>query len=248
MPAGDPVSVLSHGLFVTAQESSGPSGCAPLASVRSEWRFWPEREDVTLRKQTAVGTYTDHELTATCGAVKRRAITFKEMAASAGAYTNQDQAFLIPAENLPFGVVPAPGDILLDDDAISWTIGDVTVGKFRETHKCVARALAIVNALSASGQLKRAPYVADSAGRPAGASYANVGSAVACRVQPEDSAAGELLGRVTIPRRYTAFLATPLTVQAHDQFVVSGASYTVLGFKNVERVWDLMSLDLELIG
>src|SRR6185436_2335367 len=94
-----------------------PTGCAPFATVSQEWRFWTHREDVTFRKQTGpIGTYTDYLLTALCGAVKRRALTFKEMAASAGVYTNSDRKFLIPLANLPPSgpVMPAPGDILVD--------------------------------------------------------------------------------------------------------------------------------------
>lgn len=217
-------------------------------SHAGEWQFWPGRENVTFRKQTAVGVYANHSLSATGGAVKRRAITWKEMAASAGAYTSQDRAWLLPAANLPSGPVePAPGDIILDAGNVSWTIGDVTVGKFGETYKCVARALAVVNALSASGQLKRPTNAQDAAGRPSLATFANVGSAVSCRVQPEDGDAGEVFERLTIPRKFTAYLATPLTVKAHDQFVVDTVTYTVLGFRNPERIWDLMSLSLEAI-
>lgn len=217
------------------------------ASHANEWRLWPHRENVTLREPTALGVYANHTLSATGGAVKRRALTFKEMAASAGAYTNSDRAWLIPEANLPAGKDPAPGWVILDGDGVSWTIGDVTVGKFGQTHKCVARALEVVNALSVTATLRRPVTAADAAGRPALANYTTVGTSL-CRVQPEDSEASELLGRVTIPRRFTAYLATPLTVQAHDRFEAGGVVYTALGFRNPERIWDLMSLTLEAIG
>lgn len=213
-----------------------------------EWRLWPAREDVTFRRQTAVGAYTNHALSAAGGAVKRRAITWKEMAASAGAYTSRDRAWLVPVANLPAGPVePKPGDVLLDSGGVSWTIGDVTVGKFGETYKCVARALAIVSGLSASGQLSRPTNAQDSAGRASFGAYANVGGAVACRVQPDDGEVAEVFDRLTIPRKFTAFLETPLSVKAHDRFVVGGVTYTVLGFRNAERIWDLSELVLELI-
>lgn len=218
----------------------------PETTHTSEWQFWPGRENVTLRQQTAVGTYTSHTLSATGGAVKRRAITWKEMAASSGAYTNQDRAWLLPLANLPTGpILPKPGDQIRDSDSVDWTIGDITVGKFGLTFKCVCRALAIVSELDASGQLKRAAYAADTYGRPAGASYSNQGSAVLCRVQPLDSDANDTLGRVSMDRKFVAYLATPLDVRAHDQFVVGSTTYTITGFRNPERIWDLMELQLE---
>lgn len=219
----------------------------PETTHSAEWTFWPGRENVTFRKQTAVGTYTDYALSATGGAVKRRAISYRELAASAGAYTSQDKNWLLPLANLPAGpVLPAPGDVIRDSDSVDWTVGEVTVGKFGLTHKCVCRALAVVNALSATGTLRRSANSADSAGRPGLAAYSTVAT-VTCRVQPEDSDAAELLDRVTIPRRYTAYLATPVVVRAHDAFLVGATTYTVLGFRNPERIWDLQSLVLESI-
>lgn len=225
-----------------------------------EWRYWPERENVTLRVQTALGVYDSYPLTATGGAAKRRSITWKEMTASSGAYTNQDRAWLLPSQNLPEAVLPKPGDQIRDASDVNWTIGDITVGKFGNTYKCVSRALALVHELSAVGTLTRPDNTQDAAGRAALTSYSTVGSPVRCRVQPMDSQAGEVFGRVTIPRQFTAILETPLTVQSHDVFtvtsyksfgstVVTGTqSYTVRGFKNAERIWELMEISLELIA
>lgn len=219
----------------------------PATTHANEWRFWTGRENLTLCKQTAVGIYDSHPLTATGGAAKRRALTFKEMAASAGAYTGSDRAFLLPQANLPTGVVPAAGDVIRDAADVDWTVGDVTVGKFAQTHKCVCRALAIVNALGKTGTLTRPDNTQDSAGRMALTSYSTVGTSL-CRVQPQDSQATDVLDRRTIVRKYVAYLATPLAVRARDVFTVDGQAYTVLGFRNVERIWDLMSLDLELVS
>lgn len=220
----------------------------PATSHAAEWRFWPGRANATLRKQTAIGVYTPHALSATGGAVKFRALTFREMAASAGAYTAQDRAILVPSENLPTGVKPAPGDQFLDAASVTWTVGEVSpFGKFGLTHRCVVRALAIVGALATSGQLMRASNAQDIYGRAALSDYAAVGSPVLCRVQPEDGDVGEVFGRTAIARKYTAYLETPVTVAAHDQWLVDTTAYTVLGFRNPERVWDLMSLSLELI-
>jgi hypothetical protein len=224
----------------------------------NEWKFWNDREDVVLKAQTALGVYDSYPLTAPGGAVKRRAITWKEMTASAGAYQNQDRAWLVPSVNLPEGVTPRPGDQIRDSGDVNWTVGDVTVGKFGNTLKCVCRALSVLHELSALGQLFRPDTTTDAAGRLA-PNYAPVGGPVRCRVQPQDSRAGEAFDRVTMLRAFSAVLESPLTVNAKDVFTVTTfaswggaatgtASYTVKGFKDVERIWDLQSLDLELIS
>ena len=214
-------------------------------AIAADWQYWPERENVTLRYRTDVpGTYTDHALTySPGGAVKRRAISFKELAASAGVYTGSDRAWLIPSQVLPAGVTPRPGDVVRDGGAVDWTVGDVAVNKFGLTYRCVCRALALTNGLTATGALKRAASAADAAGRPANATYTTVAT-VACRVQPESSAAEELFDQLMLPDNYTAYLAEPLALMAHDVFEVDGVAYSVLGFDNPERIWDLQSLKL----
>lgn len=215
--------------------------------TRSEFRFWPDRENATYRRQTDVGVYDSFPLAYAGGAARRRAVSLKEVAASAGAYTGRDRAWLVPDAVMPDGLTPRPGDQLRDSDNVDWTVGEVQTGKFGNTHRCLCRALAVVNELSATGTLSRPDNTQDAAGRMALTSYAAVGS-VACRVQPQDSAAADVFDRRTTPLKYVAYLATPLAARAKDRFTVGGVAYTVEGFRNPERVWDLMALDLTLVG
>lgn len=212
-----------------------------------DWRFWPEREDATLRKQTALGTYTDHALSATGGAAKRRAPTWKEQAASAGAYSAKNLVWLLPTANLPSGVTPKAGDVIRDADGVDHTVLEVLVGKFGQTHRCVTIALAVVYELSALGTLERPISGRDGAGRPLAAGYDTVAADVRCRVQPEDGAAGDVDERRVIALRYTAVLATGVAVRAKDRFTADGVAYTVLGFRNPERLDELLQLTLELV-
>lgn len=217
-------------------------------SIAADWKLWPERENATLRVRTAVpSTYTNHALTySPGGAVKRRAITYRELAASAGVYTGSDRAWLIPSQVLPTGVTPRPGDVVRDAATADWVIGDVTVGKFGLTYKCVARNLVLTNGLTSSGVLKRPASAKDAAGRPANATYSTVAT-VTCRVQPEASGMEEAFDKVKNPENYTAFLAEPVDVKAHDRFEADGVSYTVVGVENPQRIWDLQSLKLLLL-
>lgn len=212
-----------------------------------EWRFWPEREDVTLRKQTAVGAYTNHALSATGGAAKRRAPTWKEQTASAGAYSAKNLVWLLPTANLPDGVTPKAGDVIRDASSVDHTVLEVQVGKFGQTHRCVTIALAVVYELSELGTLERPVSGRDGAGRPLPAGYTVIAADVSCRVQPEDGTAGDVDERKVIPLRYTATLATPVVVRARDRFTVDGTAYTVTGFRNPERLDQLLQLSLELV-
>ncbi len=231
--------------------------------TRDEWTFWPDREDVVLRKQTALGVYDSHPMTATGGAAKRRAPTWKEMTASAGATTSKNLVWLLPDANLPGGILPRAGDQLravetATGEEIDHTVLEVQVGKFGNTHRCVTVALAVVYELSARGVLTRPDNTQDAAGRAALSTYATVGT-VRCRVQPLDGQTSEIDQRVTIARKFAAHLDAPLAARAKDVFTVTsyvspgGAvasvqAYTVTGSRNPERLDQLMSLDLELIA
>lgn len=227
-------------------------------ATANEWRLWPQREDVTLRVQTAIGVYDSHPLSADGGAAKRRAPTWKEMTASAGAVTAKNLVWLVPTANLPDGIEPRAGHQIRDAEDVDHTILDAVSGKWRNTWRCTTIALSVVYELSALGVLTRPDAGQDAAGRPLPTGYAEV-ARVRCRVQPQDSDAGEHFGRVTTARKYTAYVDQQLAPRAKDVFTVTSyvsqggavasvTAYTVLGFRNPERLDQLCSLDLELLA
>lgn len=227
-------------------------------ATKNEWKLWSNRENVTLRAQTALGVYDAHPLSATGGAAKRRAPTWKEMTASAGGVTSKNLIWLLPNPNLPELVQPKAGDVIRDLSDIDHTILEVQLGKFGNTHRCVTIALAVVYELRQRGVLTRPTAAQDDAGRATNASYTTVGT-VWCRLQPQDSAATEVHGRLTLPEQFAAYIDTPLSVRAKDVFTVtsyvspggaiaSTQAYTVKGFRHPESLDALMQLDLELIS
>lgn len=215
--------------------------------TRDEWKLWAEREDVSILAVGPVGTYTPTALAATGGAVKRRAPTWKEMTASAGAVSAKNLVWLVPAANLPGGCpAPKPGDLIRDAAAVDHTVLEVQVGKYGNTHRCTTVALAVVNGLGTLGTLERPAAGRDAAGRPALTEYAAVGTSY-CRVQPTDGQAKDVFERRTIPQTFTAVLATPLDARARDAFVAGGVRYTVTATRNPARLDALQELDLEQI-
>ncbi len=284
--AADILALLSHGLIATSGSPDYPgevdvragvvygdgdftgtlavggtttiygSGFADTGDHTGEWRLWPRREDITLRAQTALGVYDSHPLTAPGGAAKRRAPTWKEMTASAGGVSAKNLVWLLPKQNLPDEVEPRAGYQIRDAAGVDHTVLEVQAGKFNQTHRCVTIALAVVYELSAVGVLTRPDGGQDAAGRPY-PSYTEV-ARVRCRVQPQDSAAGDHFERRTTAHKFAAVIDTQVQARARDVFTVTsyvspgGAvasvqSYTVLGYRAPERLDQLPALDLELI-
>lgn len=224
----------------------------PHASTRGDWQFLQGLEAVSWNILGPIGGYTGPLplfFGARAAVVLRRALTWKELMASAGAYTGVNQVFLVPDQVLaPYApLVPKAGDTFLDVSGVNHTVLDTQIGKHSNTHRCTTIALAVVNSLGVMGTLLRPDNTQDAAYRAALTNYTTVGTSL-CRVQPLDSDAGDVLGRRTIALKFTAYLETPLQVQAHDQFSAGGNVYTVLGFRNPARLDQLQSLDLELVS
>lgn len=95
---------------------------------------------------------------------KRRALTYKELAASGGAYTGLDRVWLIPAAVLSAGFTIRPGDAITDASSVAWTVLEATLGKFGQTWKLTCRDLVLVNALTYLIDIERAQLLQDAAG------------------------------------------------------------------------------------
>lgn len=175
-------------------------------------------------------------------------IGLKEAAASRGVYQAGDVTFSIRQSLLQDLGGAKPGDsVLRAADGQTYTVLTAVPTVFTKVWDVTCRNLILVNGLRSTGTLSRPSNAQDSTGRAALTTYANVAAGVACKVQPEDSAAVDLLDRKTAARRFTAFLAAQVVAKAKDRFVCDGVTYTVLGSKNPERIGDLMSLTLEVV-
>lgn len=224
----------------------------PHVMTRGDWSKMPCLQAITLQSVGPIGTYTPYPIAYNGNpyTTLRRALTWKEIAASAGAYTGINQMFDVPdqavAASLPSGVYPKAGDLLLDFKGVTHTILEAMLGKHGNTWHCTTIALAIVNNLGVTGTLTRPDNTQDAYGRPTFSNYTTIGTSL-CRVQPQDSSAGDTMERRTIVTKFTAFLATPLAVRAKDQFSDGTTTYTVLGFRHPQQLDRLLELDLEVV-
>lgn len=214
-----------------------------------DWKSWEQREDITLRVQTAVETYTEYTITASGGGAKRRAINKKEMRESRGVYTGREMVWLIPNQNMPMAVTaPRPGDIVKPANGDQFRVLEVRTGRWGTTHRCVTLLLGLDSLLDATATISRPGLDRSAAGRQALTSYTALYTDIPCKIQPMDSMAEEIDGRMTIPKRYLAFFSQQLgEIRRKDKVVSGGVTYTVMGYKYPESITEFMQLVLEVV-
>lgn len=176
-------------------------------------------------------------------------VTLKEAAASRGVYQLGDAKFTIPRAALAAVGGMKPADtITRATDGRVYTVLSVTPPGIEGVWNAVGRDLILAADLRSTGTLSRPTTVQDAAGRPAKTAYTTVAADVPCRVQPEGGTVANPLDLLTIPKRYTAFLAQTVDARANDKFVCAGVTYSVIALNDPERITDLPSLTLERIG
>lgn len=209
-----------------------PKPLQPIAfQTRQEWRFWPNREAVTLRILGADLTYTNSAISD----AKFRAINYKEMTASQGAYIGRDRVCLVPAEVLLPGVSIKSGDKIRQGDGTDWTVLEVQAGKFLQTFRCVTRCLALVYDLSANVVVKRPSPTTDASGKrnPTFATIYNVRAKLqeqSASVQPDYQ------GGPTGRRELTMYTDTRMVLLPGDVIDVGATRYDYAGSANWDRI------------
>ena len=172
----------------------------------------------------------------------------REAAPSAGVDTRADGIFVVRNSLLAAVGGAKPADTITRADGSVWTVLTARPPVISGVWQLTCRDLILANGLEEMGTLSRPTLGQDSAGRQTFTSYTTIAANVPCRVQPEGGDARDVFERRTLAQRYTAFLGMQVTAQAKDQFTVSGQSYTVLDYKLPQRIDELMTLSLELIG
>lgn len=100
---------------------------------------------------------------------KRRAPTFKELAASNGAYTGQDLVWLLPVlESQAFtdSYPPAPGSVIQDGQLHPWTILECALNTWQTWWRCMTRNLVIAANLQDLITIERPEVTQGDSGEP----------------------------------------------------------------------------------
>lgn len=220
-----------------------PQPAQPIAfQTRSEWRFWPNREPVTLRIIGADLTYTSSAISD----AKFRAINYKEMMGSQGAYIGRDRVCLIPAEVLLPGVSIKSGDKIRQADNTDWTVLEVQAGKFLQTFRCVTRCLVLVYDLSENVVVKRPSPTTDASGKR-NSTFATVYT-VRAKIQEQSAAVvPDYQGGPTGRRELTMYTDTRMTLLPGDVIDVGATRYDYAGSSNWDRIDGLGEVKLYMI-
>lgn len=217
------------------------------ASHSLEWKWWPNREAATHREQTAVGTYSAHAMSVSGDTLcaKRRAPTWKEQTASAGAYTAKNLVWLAPAA--AFSVTPKAGDQIRDGSSVDHTVLEATLGKWGLTWRLVTIALALVEGLRSTCDVLRPDDTARADGKRS-PTWLTPYSDVPCRVQEVTAAReGATAGGVSARRRFAVYLGQQLALREGDVLEVDSVRYDFVSAESFSRLDQLYVANAERV-
>jgi len=211
----------------------------PRTWQQNTQKYLPWLETVTVTSVRPNSTDQEGEFEA--GAYK---LTGVEGAPSYGVYTKYTVRFTLSYADLPFD--PKPRDrITWKDD--TYTVLSATGSDWQQFWVADAVNLVLAEDLRQTGTLTRWVSAQDAAYRPARAAETTVAADVPCRVQPLGWDAADVNEKRTGPRRFAAFLGQALDARAGDRFAAGGESFTVVSYRDPERVDELPSLTLEAV-
>lgn len=194
----------------------------------NDYKLWPGTAPASFRSVTAGG----YDVTAVSHG-KRRAIGFKELAPSGGAYVASDVVFLLPAVLLGT-TKPKPGDQVQDAEA-TWTVLEAGVGKFGNTFRLICRNLILAAALSRTCSQLRPSQTQDAAGFRT-ATLSTVASGVACRLQEENLTSGFDQAAAETRREYTLYVGSRLFLRAQDVIRIDSVDYDPVSAGSWDRL------------
>lgn len=209
--------------------------------LSGDWRVWDNRESITYVVESRSGD-TSHSV-ADC---KRRALTFRELATSGGAYTAGDRAWLIPVQRLPSGVTPKIADRVLDAGGTAWTVLDAGLNTWQTWWRLTTRNIVLAAGLTEDLTLWQPTNGQDDAGvrQP---TY-TLAATVVGRVQEVEASAQEQMGKRQTVRRFQAWVGQRVYPSVDWQLRdAAGQVYQIAAWRGADR-WDvLQELDLEIV-
>jgi hypothetical protein len=144
-----------------------------------------------------------------------------------------------------------PADTITRTDGSIWTVLRAVTPSV-SVYQIDVIDLILSNGLQQSGTLLRPLTTKDAAGRQALGPYAGynvIATGIPCRLQPITGDVTDVFDRKSVVQKWTAIIGTQLTASAKDVFSVDNVTfYTVLGFKNPQRIDELQTLSLELVA
>lgn len=217
-------------------------------AIKSDWQIWDGLEAVTLTVRKNSGDI-DYVL----ASAKRRVMTNRELAASAGRYTGSDLVWLIPAELLAAGVRIKPADTITESPVKkqTWTVLEASEQTLQTIWKLMCRDMVIAYDLRDLLTLE-IPVVGQEDSAARANEWEAAYSDIACRMQPLNTEVFEERGKRTTQTRFDCFISQQVNPWNEDGdwgrvlLSDSGKVYTITGYRQPDRIDQLPVLECVL--
>ena len=223
----------------------------PALDLSQDYLVWDNPEAITVEVRTLDCAFgTSEGDTFAVPTAKRRALTWKELAASGGAYTGQDTVWQIPQAVLPAGRPLKVGDQVIDADSTRYTALDVSLGKWKQTWRLTTRNLAIAYGLRDTIDIQRAEVGYDQAGAtvrtfpPAGGRTIYAG--LVARVQLVSREETDERGLRGLKALYQITIARAVSLVDEDRILWNGKYLDIKKYTQADRIDVLPVIDAEL--
>lgn len=206
-------------------------------------RAWENPEAITFIRH---GKLTDDEYAVSIA--KRRAPTFKEMAASGGVYTGQDLVWLVPVTLLTAAGLTdvKPADIIRDSDGVLWTVLERSLNTLKSTWRCVTRDLILAYDLRGTLSVRRPQALTTDDAATREYVYDTIYTGVPCRFQAMGDEVSDERGQRLTVSKYSIWVGQRLTLTNEDQIVdEDGNIYELKATQDADRIDQLQRLDCE---
>lgn len=217
-----------------------------------DYLAWDRTESVTLE----VGRRVGQPATTAVPVAKRRAITSREKSPSGGAYVGYEVRWHLPTRVLPPGQRIKPGDAILDQHEVRWTVLTADLNRLGYTWALGCVDLVLAHDLADVVTIETADISYDGAGAavkafpPAGGQVLYQG--IPARVQLLTDEVADERGIRSFRGRYSVIVGLPVDVTFEDRvnWTDPKTAQTILlditGVHNPDRIDELQALDCEV--
>lgn len=215
---------------------------AVTLDLSDDYLIWDNRETITYtaEKRSGDSAYVIDDC-------KRRALTYRELAFSGGAYTSGDRAWLIPTAVIPDGITPKIADRVTDDDGAVWTVLEAALNTYQSWWRLLTRNIVLAADLREVVTLSSPSTAQDAAGGRTPV-YSTAVADLPAKILEGEVTSEDQLGKRQAVRRFTAWVGQRVYPAADWRLTDSaGVVYQITGWRAADRHDVLQELDLEIV-